>query len=1641
MQAPLRARFRDLPTVDMKEILQQRMFEDDSYKAHTIHNDLYEALQKSLETPPGSTPSPPPPPPPPAGAFVLQQQGSKAPSSSKTAASASQSMAWTTFDTRFKSTDFTAAQELSPTDSLMQDDSIPDEQVHLSDDEDSKNDHLPKADSRQDWWKPLPEEERPATPEPAWTISSSNKSDTNPEGDQVRVDVNQPLPPGHITVQLQFFFNKDLEYLRYSSKGRNPALSISKMKAASYPDFGLELLVPEQMWIEDVCSYDISAKYGISHWWFNRQKFYIDRHDSLLRRKDVRTHMRILSVVRIKTYLRYGYDYLSEIVLRRADFQEHTIAEKDFKNLYPSDFEDLNLLLLQGHLDHLPGSDKRMLSTAVKLWTRNLVIRQRVEDFQLGIESYQMQLNLTKPGWDATGYEFKHDYTIIESPRVVIFPKNAASGSMVIDENRIRDDTHQQPKKRGTSKDVVASLDQRVAGVETSMAGLKTQVGGLEGLDSNFTSMREDFRVALNTLSGDLKREIHNLRDSLMGEITKIREEFGEEVSTLHQVIKDLQVDMALCKRSLASGDDNTNHGSKIDVPKPTPFMGKKEARAVDDFLWEIRRYGDIERGTATIDTWAEFVADFKKQFYPENAKNEAKSQLRKFKQSGTIWEYVKEFPTLVLEIPELSDQDSLFYFLDGLQGWAKMDMRRESSKPKDRKVNQEKGGGEKNAQPKVDPARKPPTEKDKNLKMNYKSGGCFICNGPHRARDFSKKASLNGLSAHGDEDASDGGSMGSIRILNAIKAKTEVPKFVRKGLQYVEATINGVKVRSLVDSGVTRNFVADDEAKQLGINATKGSGTIKAVNSLAKAIHGMAKDVWAKIGKWEGTIDFLVVPMDDFKVVLGLEFLDRIRAFPMSFANSLCILDGGKTCMVSTEWDAKSEAKTLSAMQFKKGFNKSEPCYLAMTRLETDEGSSKMEVPKVIEQVLDEFKDVMPKELPKKLPPRREVDHTIKLEMGSNPRTKDPYQMPPSELEELCNQLKELMIAGYIRPSKAPYGVTIKNKYPTPLIADLFDQLGKARYFTKLDLRLGYYQVRIAEGDEAKTTCVIRYGSYEFLVMLFGLTNAPATFCTLMNKLFHMFLDKFVVVYLDDIVVYSHTLEEHVFHLKQVFQVLRDNKLYMKLEKCSFAQDEVEFLGHQIKDGGLMIDGAKMKAIQDWEPPTKVMELRSFLGLVNYYRRWDEECQAAFESLKEVIEELVLRLLDVTMSFELHTNASDFAIGGVLMQDRHPIAFESRKLYETKRKYTVQEKEMTAVVHCLRMWRHYLLGLRFMIKTDSIAMSYFQTQKKLSPKQACWQDFLAEFDYQLKYKPRKANVVANALSCKTEFAAITQAQFFLQDRIKEGLEHDPLAKKIIDLAKDGKTRRFWLKGDMLFTKEDRLYIEQKKSGGLLESLPTPKGPWESVSMDFITCLPKSEGGGSIVVVADRFSKSEIHRALLDGVVQDHGDGFELLHEFSSPNGWANGEGECTIGALSSALSTRKSPFKLVTGHQPLTPNALATSYKGSSPAAYKTMKERHVEFEVGDQVMVKLLPQQFNSLRKVHKGLIRRYEGPFPVIGRIGKVGEDVPPRPILRGYSGLRIVLNLTRRLSGILWKVVEGLGSPWKLMEDLEASYRRL
>ncbi|GJS17590.1 hypothetical protein Tco_0412062 [Tanacetum coccineum] len=237
----------------------------------------------------------------------------------------------------------------------------------------------------------------------------------NPEGHRLIPNVSKPLPLGgplgQVTIQSQFFFNKDLEYLVSGDKGRRSALSISELKAAQYLDFGLEELV-SSLWIKSEREYDISAAYGISHWWFKRKEFYITRHSSPSNRSKVRSYMRILSVVSLKTYERYGYPFLKEIVLRRADYKEYKISEADFKNLHPNDFEDLYPLHLQGQLNHLSGDDKVHLFNAVNLWIRNIVIRKRVEDLQLEVKSYQTKLDLTQLDWDTSDFLFKEDFLI-----------------------------------------------------------------------------------------------------------------------------------------------------------------------------------------------------------------------------------------------------------------------------------------------------------------------------------------------------------------------------------------------------------------------------------------------------------------------------------------------------------------------------------------------------------------------------------------------------------------------------------------------------------------------------------------------------------------------------------------------------------------------------------------------------------------------------------------------------------------------------------------------------------------------------------------------------------------------------------------------------------------------------------------------------------------------------------------------------------------------------------------------------------------------------------------------------------------------------------------------------------------------------
>jgi hypothetical protein len=316
---------------------------------------------------------------------------------------------------------------------------------------------------------------------------------------------------------------------------------------------------------------------------------------------------------------------------------------------------------------------------------------------------------------------------------------------------------------------------------------------------------------------------------------------------------------------------------------------------------------------------------------------------------------------------------------------------------------------------------------------------------------------------------------------------------------------------------------------------------------------------------------------------------------------------------------------------------------------------------------------------------------------------------------------------------------VTIKNKYPLPRIDDLLDQLQGARVFSKIDLRSGYHQVRVKSDDIPKTAFRTRYGHYEFLVMSFGLTNAPAVFMDTMNRVFDDYLDQFMVVFIDDILIYSKSQEDHQVHLQKALERLRREKLYAKFSKCAFWLEKVAFLGHVISGEGVTVDPEKVSAVVDWRRPVNAQEIQSFLGLAGYYRRfiegfsklsgpltaltrknaqyvWTNECEQSFEELKKrLVTAPVLTLPTEAGSFVIYSDASLKGLGCVLMQNGKVIAYASRQLKSYEQNYPVHDLELAAVVFALKIWRHYLYGERCEIYMDHKSLKYFFTQKELT--------------------------------------------------------------------------------------------------------------------------------------------------------------------------------------------------------------------------------------------------------------------------------------------------------------------------------------
>ncbi|CAI7737760.1 unnamed protein product [Closterium sp. NIES-53] len=698
--------------------------------------------------------------------------------------------------------------------------------------------------------------------------------------------------------------------------------------------------------------------------------------------------------------------------------------------------------------------------------------------------------------------------------------------------------------------------------------------------------------------------------------------------------------------------------------------------------------------------------------------------------------------------------------------------------------------------------------------------------------------------------------------------------------------------------------------------------------------------------------------------VIFGRDFLKKINP-EINWVNQTANINNNGRKVSLPKWDDTGNIPAETLARFEKDVKRTTAGFMAIVN-EADNGEKQtQELPPAVKKILEEFQDVLPDDLPDQLPPYRTHQHDIVEEPGSKPTFRAPYRLSPTELADMKKQIEYLLEKRLIRPSTSPYGApvlftpkpdgslrmcidyralnkqTIKNKYPIPRIDDLLDQLRGATVFSKLDLRSGYWQIRMADNSIHKNAFRTRYGSYEYLVMPFGLTNAPATFQAEMNHILQPLLDECVVVYLDDILIYSKDMKQHVEHLRRVFEIPRRECFYVKLSKSEFAMKKVQFLGHMVSAQGVHVDPKKIEAVRTWKTPENVKELQQILGFANYYNRfipnytkiaapltdllkkntpyqWEAKHQEAVEQLKTALTSApVLILPDPELDYVIEADASDQAVGAVLMQDQgkglQPIAYLSKKLHGAELNYPIHDKEALTIVNAFKGWRCYLEGRKTTVYTDHCSLKYLKTQPTPSRRQVRWIDFLeTHFHYDIVYKPGHKNK-ADALSRPAHVAALQVDDMnpLLKGLFTHGYTIDPevsVAEKRHLLHWDqgiayrkGSTK-IWVPNypplrqllleeyhDVLYAGHfgsnktlagiakhyywphmaddvqkfvtscdtcQRMKSSKQKKAGLLQPLPVPEQTWQVVSLDFITGSPPTKAGyDAILVVIDKFSK------------------------------------------------------------------------------------------------------------------------------------------------------------------------------------------
>lgn len=785
------------------------------------------------------------------------------------------------------------------------------------------------------------------------------------------------------------------------------------------------------------------------------------------------------------------------------------------------------------------------------------------------------------------------------------------------------------------------------------------------------------------------------------------------------------------------------------------------------------------------------------------------------------------------------------------------------------------------------------------------------------------------------------------------------------------------------MDSGSTGNFVnprITNLCRTSAINLQQPVPVILADGS--ETSSNKLLKIPLRMSTYSQNVAAHLLPLStSFDIVLGLPWLTSINPHIDWVDRTMDFTHRGRFHkMMACITDPDCAKLTISATQLKQCVKRGAQLFAIHFKDDTPPTDAPSPT---IQAVLDKFQDIF-QELPDHPPPHRAIEHDIPLKPGSAPITKPVYRMSESELQELKSQLDLLLSKGFIRPSTSPYGSpilfvkkkdgslrmcvdyralnknTVKNSYALPRIDELLDRLHGANVISKLDLQSGYHQIRMSEESIPKTAFRTRFGHYEFTVLPFGLCSAPATFQRLMNEIFRQHLDVFVLVYLDDILVFSKNEEDHAQHLHKVFEILRQHQLYAKLSKCAFGQSSLPFLGHIVGKDGIRVDPAKVDAITTWPTPTSQHDVRCFLGLANYYRRfvkgfsqlanpltsllaerstfiWGPEQQQSFEALKAALSSApILSAPDFTSPFAVTTvsaDASDFAIGAVLTQGEKDtlktIAYLSRKLNPAERNYPVHERELLAIIFALKQWRHYLMGRPFTIHTDHHGLQHIQTTPGLTGRRARWSELLQEYEFDLKYIKGNTNIVADALSRRPDLrlglmlssisTSTVSSVLSLHQDILSAASSDKIYQKAMQSARRStKPGRFTIGTDDLLyyqgTQGPRLYIpeslrdhvmyeahdsptaghlgmdktldklvrrfywpnmeasvrayvktctacqrnkpDNKPPIGLAKPNAIPSRPWEIISMDLITQLPRTQSGHTaIVTFVDRLTK------------------------------------------------------------------------------------------------------------------------------------------------------------------------------------------